>query len=92
MDISSNKLLPVLGTVVVLIILAVAVKSCHKADEKPVVATAKPAAPADADTPADTMNALRAEVATMRLEEERLRKNIAAENQRKNQLSNEITN
>ena len=55
------------------------------------MASAKPAPPADADTPADTMNALRAEVASMRLEEERLRKNIDAEAQRKNQLSNEIT-
>lgn len=92
MDISSNKLLPVLGTLTVCIILAIAFKSCSKADPDPAVASAKPAPPADADTPADTMNALRAEVASMRLEEARLRKNIDAEAQRNNQLSNEISN
>ena len=47
---------------------------------------------ADADTPADTMNALRAEVANMRLEDDLLRKNLDAESQRKNQFSNEIAN
>jgi integrating conjugative element protein (TIGR03752 family) len=91
-DISSNKLLPLLGTGVVALILAVAFKSCSQLTPAPVEATAKKAAPADADTPADTMNALQAEVAAMRLEAEHLRKNIDAEGQRKNQLSNEITN
>jgi hypothetical protein len=62
-NISSNRLLPVLGTGVVFIILAVAFKSCSKPAQDPVVANAKPAPSADADTPADTMNALRAEVA-----------------------------
>lgn len=92
MDISSNKLLPVLGTLVVFIILAVAFKSCSKPAQEPTVAAAKSAGSADADTPADTMNALRAEVANMRLGNDLLRKNLDAESQRKNQLSNEIAN
>ena len=92
MDISSNKLLPVLGSIVVFIITGIAIKSCTKGQPEEAVATAKKQAPADIDSPADTMRALRAEVADMRLEAERLRKNNDAAAQRQNQLSKEITN
>ena len=88
MDISSNKLLPILGTLVICIILGIAIKSCHK-EEIP-VAVVKPAPPADADSPADTLTALQAEVANMRLEEARLRTNLTQESQHQDQLSREI--
>lgn len=88
MDISSNKLLPILGTLVILFILGIAIKSCHK-EEIPVAAV-KPAPPADADSPADTLTALQAEVANMRLEEARLRTNLTQESQHQDQLSREI--
>lgn len=92
MDISSNKLLPVLGSIVVFIITGIAIKSCTKGQPEEVVTAAKTQAPADVDSPADTMRALRAEVADMRLEAERLRKNNDASAQRQNQMSTEISN
>jgi len=87
-DISSNKLLPILGTVVILFILGIAIKSCQR-EEIP-VAVAKPAPPADADSPADTLTALQAEVAHVRLEEEHMRNKLTQESQHQEQLSHEI--
>lgn len=69
----SNRLLPLLGGAVLLMLVFVTLRSCGGADDA-VVMDAVPSAPApDADTPADTIMTLTANVAAMESEVEALR-------------------
>ena len=75
---TSNRLLPILGGVVMLMLAFVALKSCTGEDENQVVLDRVPVAPApDADTPADTIKTLTANVAAMTTEVEALRRDNA---------------
>jgi len=71
----SNRLLPLLGGTVLLVLVAVTLRSCEEEEgSAPVLATV-PVAPApDADTPADTIKTLTANVAAMTSEVESLRR------------------
>ena len=72
---TSNRLLPLLAGGVVLILAFVTLKSCTGDDEAPLVLEAVPQAPApDADSPADTIKTLTANVAAMTAEVQALRK------------------
>ncbi len=83
---TSNRLLPILAGVVVLILVFVSVKSCSNETDAPITMDAVPRAPVpDADTPADTIKTLTANVAAMTAEVEALRQDNATlrnENQR----------
>ena len=82
---TTNRLLPILGGVVVLMLAFVTLKSCTGEDPNNVVMDSVPSAPApDADTPADTIKTLTANVAAMTSEVEALRRdnvNLRRENQ-----------
>ena len=75
---TSNRLLPILGGVVVLMLAFVTLKSCTGEDGNEVVLDSVPVSPApDADTPADTIKTLTANVAAMTSEVEALRRDNA---------------
>jgi hypothetical protein len=66
---TSNRLLPLLAGAVVLMLAFVTLKSCTGEQEAPLVMEAVPQAPApDADSPADTIKTLTANVAAMTTE------------------------
>jgi len=72
---TANRLLPLLGGIVVLTLVFVSFKSCTGDDTNPVLMKRVPTAPApDADTPADTIKTLTANVAAMTSEVEALRR------------------
>ena len=72
---TSNRLLPLLAGAVVLILAFVSIKSCTGEQESPLVMETVPRAPApDADSPADTIKTLTANVAAMTAEVQALRK------------------
>lgn len=71
---TGNRLLPLLAGIVVLMLGFVALRSCSNAPDSPTVMDAVPQAPVpDADTPADTIKTLTANVAAMTAEVEALR-------------------
>jgi integrating conjugative element protein (TIGR03752 family) len=75
---TSNRLLPILGGVVVLMLAFVTLRSCTGEDPNNAVMGSVPTAPApDADTPADTIKTLTANVAAMTSEVEALRRDNA---------------
>jgi integrating conjugative element protein (TIGR03752 family) len=82
---TANRLLPILGGAVVLMLAFVTLKSCSQDEDSGVVLDNVPTAPApDADTPADTIKTLTANVAAMTAEVEALRREnatLARENQ-----------
>ncbi|MFA6094279.1 MAG: TIGR03752 family integrating conjugative element protein [Candidatus Paceibacterota bacterium] len=91
MDFNANKLLPVLGILLLVIALVVGVKACTKPSVEATAQTLAPAtAVADADGPADTLRALTAQVADMKLEAERLRTANEAAQLKKDSMSLEI--
>ena len=72
---TSNRLLPVLAGAVVLMLAFVTLKSCTGDQEASLVMETVPQAPApDADSPADTIKTLTANVAAMTAEVQALRK------------------
>jgi len=74
----ANRLLPVLGGTVLLMLAFVTLKSCSQDNGSGVVLDSVPRAPApDADTPADTIKTLTANVAAMTSEVEALRRENA---------------
>ncbi len=76
---TSNRLLPILGGIVLLMLAFVLLKSCTGEEGGEVVLDSVPTAPApDADTPADTIKTLTANVAAMTSEVEALRRDNAA--------------
>ena len=83
---TSNRLLPIIASVVLLMLVFVTLKSCSNDKQEQVVMESVPQAPLpDADTPADTIKTLTANVAAMTAEVEALRKDNATlrnENQR----------
>jgi len=75
---TANRLLPILGGVVLLMLAFVTLKSCTAKDGNQVLLDTVPDAPApDADTPADTIKTLTANVAAMTSEVEALRRDNA---------------
>lgn len=82
---TANRLLPILGAIVVLMLIVVVMKSCSHDEANSVVLESVPRAPApDADTPADTIKTLTANVAAMTQEVAALRREnavLARENQ-----------
>ena len=75
---TSNRLLPILAGVVLLMLVFVTLKSCSTDETDSVVLDSIPEAPApDADTPADTIKTLTANVAAMTSEVEALRRDNA---------------
>ena len=83
---TSNRLLPIIAGVVVLMLVFVTLKSCSNGKDDQAVMDAVPQAPVpDADTPADTIKTLTANVAAMTAEVKALRQDNATlrnENQR----------
>lgn len=76
---TSNRLLPILAGVVILMLVFVGLKSCTSEDGSQVVLDNVPIAPApDADTPADTIKTLTANVAAMTAEVGALRRDNTA--------------
>jgi len=72
---TSNRLLPLLAGAVVLMLIFVTMKSCSVEQEDALVLETVPQAPApDADSPADTIKTLTANVAAMTTEVQALRK------------------
>ncbi len=72
---TSNRLLPLLAGAVVLMLVFVTLKSCNGEQEASLIMDAVPQAPApDADSPADTIKTLTANVAAMTAEVQALRK------------------
>ena len=72
---TSNRLLPILAGIVLLMLVFVTLKSCNTDDGNAVVLDSVPQAPApDADTPADTIKTLTANVAAMTAEVQALRR------------------
>ena len=72
---TSNRILPLLAGAVVLMLAFVTLKSCTGEQESPLVMETVPQAPApDADSPADTIKTLTANVAAMTTEVRALRK------------------
>ena len=62
----SNRLLPLLATLVVLVLIVVTLQTCSGDSDSGLLLTGVPTAPApDADTPADTIKTLTANVAAM---------------------------
>ena len=77
--VTSNRLLPLLAGSVVLMAVLVAVKSCSPSDHQPQLLEAVPQAPKpDADTPADTIKTLTANVSAMTSELNALRRDNTA--------------
>lgn len=75
---TSDRLLPLLAAGVVLMLVFVGLKSCAGKDGDPLVLEAVPRAPSpNADTPADTIKTLTANVAAMTAELEALRQSNA---------------
>ena len=71
---TSNRLLPILAGAVLLMLVFVTLKSCSTDENEAVVLDSVPEAPMpDADTPADTIKTLTANVAAMTAELEALR-------------------
>ena len=87
---TSNRLLPLLAGVVVLMLAFVTLKSCSNEPNDQVVMEAVPQAPVpDADTPADTIKTLTANVAAMTAEVEALRQdNTTLRNENRQLLNN----
>ena len=83
---TSNRLLPLLAGAVVLMLAFVTLKSCTGEPDDALVLETVPQAPApDADSPADTIKTLTANVAAMTAEVQALRKDndqLRKENQR----------
>ncbi len=81
---TSNRLLPLLAGAVVLMLAFVTLKSCTGEPEDALILESVPQAPApDADSPADTIKTLTANVAAMTTEVQALRKdndNLRREN------------
>lgn len=76
---TANRLLPLLGGIVVLMLVFVTVKSCSEEQDAGLFMDRVPAAPApDGDTPADTIKTLTANVAAMTGEVQALRRDNAA--------------
>lgn len=74
-----NRLLPILVSLVFAALLLVAFKSCRETARSPATLSTVPVAPAaDADTPADTIKTLTANVAAMTSEVEALRQDNAS--------------
>ena len=72
---TANRLLPLLAGAVVLMLVFVTLKSCNGEQEASLVMETVPQAPApDADSPADTIKTLTANVAAMTVEVQALRK------------------
>lgn len=82
---TANRLLPILGAIVLLMCVTVVLKSCGTDPQSAAVLESVPSAPApDADTPADTIKTLTANVAAMTSEVDGLRQEnaqLARENQ-----------
>jgi integrating conjugative element protein (TIGR03752 family) len=77
--VTSNRLLPILAGSVVLMAVLVTVKSCYPNEEQFQLLEAVPRAPKpDADTPADTINTLTANVSAMTSELNALRRDNTA--------------
>ncbi|MAD65385.1 TIGR03752 family integrating conjugative element protein [Haliea sp.] len=75
----SNRLLPLLATLVLLVLLGVTLKTCSAEGENELLLTGVPTAPdPDADTPADTIKTLTANVAAMTTAVTALRQDNAA--------------
>ena len=75
---TSNRLLPLLAGIVLLMLVFVSLKSCSPDDTDSVLLDKVPVAPSpDADTPADTIKTLTANVAAMTTEVEALRRDNA---------------
>ena len=75
---TSNRLLPLLASVVLLMLVFVSLKSCSTDETDSVLLDKVPVAPSpDADTPADTIKTLTANVAAMTTEVEALRRDNA---------------
>ena len=89
---TSNRLLPLLAGVVVLMLAFVTLKSCSNEPNDHVVMDTVPQAPVpDADTPADTIKTLTANVAAMTAEVEALRQNnTKLHNENKQLLNNRV--
>lgn len=86
---TSNRLLPLLAGVVVLMLAFVTLKSCSNEPNDPVAMDTVPQAPVpDADTPADTIKTLTANVAAMTAEVEALRQNNTRLHDENKQLLN----
>jgi len=89
---TSNRLLPLLAGVVVLMLAFVTLKSCSNEQNDHVVMDTVPQAPVpDADTPADTIKTLTANVAAMTAEVEALRQNNTKLHNENKQLLNNRT-
>lgn len=86
----SNPLLPILAGAVVLMLVFVTIKSCSEDEDGAVVLESVPTAPSpDADTPADTIRTLTANVAAMRAQVEALRQeNATLANENKTLITN----
>ena len=75
---TSNRLLPLLAGIVLLMLVFVSLKSCSTDETDSVLLDKVPVAPSpDADTPADTIKTLTANVAAMTTEVEALRRDNA---------------
>lgn len=75
---SSNRLLPVFGALIVLLLVFVVLRSCSEDATDQLLLDRVPVAPApDADSPADTIKTLTANVAAMTAEVEALRRENA---------------
>lgn len=75
----SNRLLPLLATLVVLVLIVVTLQTCSGNSDSGLLLTGVPTAPApDADTPADTIKTLTANVAAMTTAVTALRQDNAA--------------
>ncbi len=87
---TSNRLLPILAGIVVLMLTFVTIKSCSNQPDDQVVMDAVPQAPVpDADTPADTIKTLTANVAAMTSEVQALRQdNTTLRNENRQLLNN----
>ena len=87
---TSNRLLPIIAGIVVLMLVFVTLKSCSDGTDDQLVLDSVPQAPVpDADTPADTIKTLIANVAAMTAEVEALRKdNATLRNENQRLLSN----
>ena len=89
---TSNRLLPILAGVVVLMLAFVTIKSCSNEPDDRVMMEAVPQAPLpDADTPADTIKTLTANVAAMTAEVKALRQdNGKLRNENRQLLNNRV--
>lgn len=90
-----NKLVPIFVAVAVGLAIVVGVRSCSKGSQAPDPRTLSevPAAPApDADSPADTVRALTAEVAGMKTETSALRRENQNLIQQRDAIAQQVTN